>query len=187
VNLQLLLDFRNLDDASLNAHWMPILQSAGDEELFRSLYPKTTGQTVTDFLVFNPTNSNSIYSSIGQARENARMVRDQITAELWEEINHTYLFLNSPRAKQEWRQSPSDFFHTIRNSSLLLQGLTDSTVVRNEGWFFTQAGRYLERADKTSRILDVRHTSLPARGIPGTPSQTDALGWSAVLRSCSAL
>lgn len=186
VNLQMLLDFRNLDDATLNAHWMPVVQSSGDEEQFRKLYPRTTGQNVTDFMVFNPSNPNSIYSSIGQARENARMVRDQIAVELWEEINRIYLFLNSPRAKKEWRDSPSDFFHTIRNSSLLLQGLTDATVVRNEGWFFIQVGRFLERADKTSRILDVRHASLPPRGTPSAPSQTDALGWAAVLRSCSA-
>jgi uncharacterized alpha-E superfamily protein len=142
---------------------------------------------VTDFMVFQPGNTNSIYSSIVQARENARMVRDQVTAELWEEINRIYLFLNSPRAKKEWRESPSDFFQTIKSSSLLLQGLTDSTIVRNEGWFFIQVGRYLERADKTSRILDVRHASLPPRGAPqAVPSQIDALGWSAVLRSCSA-
>lgn len=187
TNIQLLLDFRNIDDTTLNAYWMPVVQSSGDEELFRKLYPKTTGQTVTDFMVFNTGNTNSIVSSVAQARENARMVRDQITAELWEEINRIYLFLNSPRAKKDWRESPSDFFQTIKSSSLLMQGLTDSTVVRNEGWFFIQAGRYLERADKTSRILDVRHASLPARGVPsGTPTQADALGWAAVLRSCSA-
>ncbi len=186
VNLQLLLDFRNLDDRGLDDHWMPIVQSSGDEELFRRLHPRTTGQTVTDFLVFQSENPNSILSSVAQARENARMVRDQITAELWEEINRLYLFLYSPRASELWLESPSDFFVTIKNGSLLLQGLTDATVVRNEGWFFTQAGRYLERADKTSRILDVRHASLPARGMPTATSQTDALGWSAVLRSCSA-
>ncbi len=186
VNLQLLLDLRNLDDATLNAHWMPIVQSSGDEELFRKLHPRTTGQTVTEFMVFNPANPNSISSSIGQARENARMVRDQIAVELWEEINRIYLYLNSPRARKAWRESPSDFFTRIRNSSLLLQGLTDATIVRNEGWFFIQVGRYLERADKTSRILDVRHASLPPRGAPPATSQADALGWSAVLRSCSA-
>jgi uncharacterized alpha-E superfamily protein len=186
VNLQLLLDFRNLDDRGLDAHWIPIVQSSGDEELFRRLHPRTTGQTVTEFLVFQSANPNSILSSIALARENARMVRDQITAELWEEINRLYLFLYSPRAGELWHESPSDFFLTIKNGSLLLHGLTDATVVRNEGWFFTQAGRYLERADKTSRILDVRHASLPERGVPVTPSQTDALGWSAVLRSCSA-
>jgi len=186
VNLQMLLDFRNLDDATLIAHWIPVVQSSGDDDLFRKLYPRTTGQSVTDFMVFNPGNPNSIYSSICQGRENARMVRDQITAELWEEINRIYLFVNSPRAKKEWRESPFDFFQTIKSSSLLLQGLTDATVVRNEGWFFIQCGRYLERADKTSRILDVRHASLPAQGSPGATSQADALGWSAVLRSCSA-
>lgn len=186
VNLQFLLDLRNLNEDTLEAHWMPIVQSSGDEALFRQLYPRTSGQTVTDFLVFNAGNANSIHSSISQARENARMVRDQITVELWEEINRIYLFLNSPAAKKECRDSPYDFFQTIKNSSLLLQGLTDSTVVRNEGWFFTQAGRYLERADKTSRILDVRHASVPARGAPGAGGPADALGWSAVLRSCSA-
>ncbi|HEX2860568.1 MAG TPA: alpha-E domain-containing protein [Lacunisphaera sp.] len=186
VNLQMLLDFRNLDDATLNAHWMPVVQSSGDEDQFRKLYPRTTGQSVTDFMVFNPGNANSICSSISQARENARMVRDQITAELWEEINRIYLFVNSPRARKEWRESPFDFFQTIKSSSLLLQGLTDATVVRNEGWFFIQCGRHLERADKTSRILDVRHATLPAEGFPIATSQADALGWSAVLRSCSA-
>jgi len=186
VNLQLLLDYRNINDETLVAHWMPIVQSSGDEELFRSLYPRTSGQTVTDFMVFNPANTNSIYSSLVQARENARMVRDQITVELWEEINRIYLFIKSPAAQKEWRQSPSDFFLTIKNTSLLLQGMTDSTVVRNEGWFFTQVGRFLERADKTSRILDVRHTSLPGTDLPAIPSQLDTLGWSAVLRSCSA-
>ena len=187
VNLQLLLDFRSLDDDALAAHWLPIVQSSGDEELFLRLHPRTNGQTVTQFLVFQTENSNSIVSSIGQARENARMVRDQITVELWEEINRLYLFLNSARAGKLWRESPSDFFHTIKNGSLLLQGLTDATVVRNEGWFFTQAGRYLERADKTSRILDVRHASLPPKGAPtAAPTQAEALGWAAVLRSCSA-
>ncbi|MEN9402229.1 MAG: hypothetical protein RL091_932 [Verrucomicrobiota bacterium] len=186
VNLQMLLDFRNLDDATLNAHWIPVVQSSGDEELFRKLYPRTTGQSVTDFMVFNPSNTNSICSSIGQARENARMVRDQITAELWEEINRIYLFVNSPRAKKEWRESPFDFFSTIKSSSLLLQGLTDATIVRSEGWFFIQCGRFLERADKTSRILDVRSASLPEQGSQTVINQTDVLGWSAVLRSCSA-
>jgi len=186
VNLQMLLDFRNLDDATLNAHWIPVVQSSGDEELFRQLHPRTTGRNVTDFMVFSPANHNSIVSSLSQARENARMVRDQITIELWEEINRLYLFLISPRAPKLWRESPADFFQTIRNGSLLLQGLTDATVVRNEGWFFIQCGRFLERADKTSRILDVRHASLPAQGVPNDPSQAEALGWSAVLRSCSA-
>lgn len=183
VNLQLMLDGSKLDDKAIAGYWAPILQSSGDDEFFAKLYPKVTGRNVTEFLVFQGDNSNSIVSSITQARENARTVRDQITAELWEELNRLYLFLNSAKARTMWRQSPFEFFQEIRTSSLLLQGLTDATVVRNEGWYFTQAGRYLERADKTSRLLDVRHASLAP---DYTATQTDALGWSAVLRSCSA-
>ena len=67
-----------------------------------------------------------------------------------------------------------------------MQGLIDSTIPRNEGWYFLQAGKYIERADKTTRILDLRHETLPDRGVPTMVNQTDALEWSAVLRSCSA-
>ncbi len=183
VNLQLMLDASNLDDQALAGYWWPILESTGDHELFAKLYPKISGRTVTEFLVFQVDNANSILSSISDARENARAARDQITSEIWEELNRLYLFLKSPRAREIWRQSPFEFFHEIKNSSLLLQGLTDATVVRNEGWYFIQAGRYLERADKTSRLLDVRHATLAT---DYTATSTDALGWSAVLRSCSA-
>jgi len=183
VNLQLMLDASNLDDKAIASYWGPILESSGDHELFSELNTEINGHTVTEFLVFEPSNANSIVSAITEARENARAARDQITSELWEELNRLYLFLHSPRARELWRQSATDFCHEIKNSSLLLQGLTDATVVRNEGWYFIHAGRYLERADKTSRILDVRYASLDTGY---TATQTDALGWSAVLRSCSA-
>lgn len=186
VNLQLLLDIRRLDDQTLAGLWMPIVQSTGDDELFHQLHSRATGEDVTEFLVFETANPNSIVSSINQARENARMVRDQLTVEFWEELNRLYLFVHSPAARRLWRNGPHEFFLEIKNSSLLLNGLANATVVRNEGWNFMQAGCFLERADKTSRILDVRHTSVPARGKPGHVSQEDALGWSAVLRSCSA-
>jgi uncharacterized alpha-E superfamily protein len=114
------------------------------------------------------------------------MVRDQITIEMWEEINRIHLFVRSDRALDMWQSSPTEFFHEIRASSCDLQGLIDSTIPRNEGWYFLQAGKYIERADKTTRILDLRHESLPARGVPAMVNQTDALEWSAVLRSCSA-
>ncbi len=188
VNLQLLLDIHNLNDRLMAEYWLPVVQSAGDEELFFRLHPRATGPAVTEFLVFDQANPNSIVSSIAQARENARTVRDQLTIEVWEELNRIYLLLHSPGAHDLWRQSPQDFFHEIKSSSLHLQGLTEATVVRNEGWHFVQGARYLERADMTSRLLDVRHASLPPRGVPPAPAlpQGDAFGWSAVLRSCSA-
>lgn len=187
VNLQLLLNLRNLNDSTLAGHWVPIVQSTGDEELFFQLYPKASGSNVAEFFIFQDANPNSIVSAIGQARENARTVRDQITVELWEALNRLYLFLNSPAARRLWHDNPHDFFTDVRNGSLLLQGMADATVVRNEGWLFMQLGRYLERADKTSRMLDVRHASVPAADAPvGHTQQAEVLAWSAMLRSCSA-
>ena len=186
TNLQLLLDFRNLDDSTLAEHWMPIVQSTGDEEDFLAKYSRATGQAVTEFLVFDASNPNSIVSSVAQARENARMVRDQITVELWEELNRIYLWLRSPDARQLWAHSPAEFFSHIKNGSLLLLGLIYATFVHDEGWQFMQAGKFIERADKITRIIDVRHSTFPEKGAPVNVTQRDALDWSAVLRSCSA-
>jgi uncharacterized alpha-E superfamily protein len=186
VNLQLLLDLRNLDEERLAKHWLPIVQTTGDEELFFKLHKKATAQNVTEFLVFQMENPNSLVSSICQARENARMVRDQITIELWEELNRLYWFVRTPTARQVWKESPSEFFQQIKSSSLHIIGLTDATLIHNEGWRFAQVGKFIERADKTSRILDLRYQTLPEKGVPQTVSETDALEWSAILRSCSA-
>src|SRR5471032_2095840 len=186
VNLQLLLDLRNLDEKRLAAHWLPVIKATGDEEAFFKLHPRATGQAVTEFLVFQTENPNSIVQSVCAARENARMVRDQLTAELWEELNRLYLFVRSAKARDVWRRSPSEFFQEIKAGSLHLDGIANATMLRNEGWWFVQAGQFLERADKTTRILDVRYETLPERGAPKAVSQADALEWAAVLRSCSA-
>ena len=186
VNLQLLLDIRNLDEKRLAAYWLPIVQATGDEEMFFKKYPHATGHAVTEFLIFELENPNSLLQSICQARENARMVRDQITLEMWEELNRLYLFMRSPQARQLWERSASDFFHEIKASSLHIIGIINATLIHNEGWWFVQAGQFLERADKTTRILDVRYESLPERGVPERITPDEALEWSAVLRSCSA-
>ncbi|HUG10145.1 MAG TPA: alpha-E domain-containing protein, partial [Opitutaceae bacterium] len=87
VNLQLMLNFRNLNHDALNGYWKPIVESTGDEERFSKLYPKLTGENVSEFFVFQPANPNSLVSSIGQARESARTVREQITGERWDARN----------------------------------------------------------------------------------------------------
>jgi uncharacterized alpha-E superfamily protein len=186
VNLQLLLDFRNLDDNGLRDHWMPIVQCTGDQDSFVAQHQRATAAAVAEFMVFRQENPNSIVSSVCQARENARMVRDQITMETWEELNRLYLFVLSPPARQMWLSSPTDFFNEIKASSLQLIGLSYATHIHNEGWWFSQAGRFIERADKTSRMLDVRYHTLPERGVPKAANQTEVLEWSAILRSCSA-
>ncbi len=186
VNLQLLLDIRNLDEKRLTSYWLPIVQATGDEEVFFKSHRKATAAAVTEFLVFAKENPNSLVQSICAARENARMVRDQITMELWEELNRLYLFVRSPQAREVWDRSASDFFHEIKASSLHIIGIINATLIRNEGLWFVQAGQFLERADKTTRILDVRYQTLPERGVPERISPDEALEWSAVLRSCSA-
>ena len=113
------------------------------------------------------------------------MVRDQITIEYWEELNRLYWFVKTPQARKAWNESPSEFFQQIKNSSLLLIGLSFATLIHNEAWLFSQVGKFLERADKTSRILDVRY-QVPEKEVAASDSQTDALEWSAILRSCSA-
>ena len=85
-----------------------------------------------------------------------------------------------------WRRGAGEFFQEIKASSLHIIGIVYSTMIHNEGWWFVQAGKFLERADKTTRILDVRHQSLPEQGVPERISPDEALEWAAVLRSCSA-
>jgi len=186
VNLQLLLDMHHLDEKKLAEYWLPIVQATGDEEAFFKLHPRPTAQAVTEFLVFQNENPNSIVQSICQARENARMVRDQITLEIWEELNRLYLFIRSPQAREVWRRSPSEFFQEVKAGSLHFIGIANATLIHNEGWWFVQTGQFLERGDKTTRILDVRYETIPERGTPKAITQSNSLEWSAVLRSCSA-
>ncbi|MCC5788432.1 MAG: alpha-E domain-containing protein [Opitutales bacterium] len=185
VNLQLLLDSEDLNDSGMASHWMPIVKSTGDEALFARLYDKPDSGSVTDFLTFNRENPGSILSCILAARENARQVRDKISTEVWEEVNRLYHFVRAQNIKRIWASGPYEFYKQIKQSSHLLQGLSDATVVRDEGWEFIQVGRYLERADQTTRILDVKyHILLPSpRDVGGA---RDTLQWMAVLRSCSA-
>ncbi|MFQ3671085.1 MAG: alpha-E domain-containing protein [Verrucomicrobiia bacterium] len=185
VNLQMLLDFQRMDDQKIKDHWQSLIKSVDEEDLFNSLYKKPTSDSVTEFLTFHPDNPDSIVSSLSRARENARMVRDQISTEMWEELNRMYLFVRSKQARKQWKSDPYGFYKQIRDGSHLFQGLTDSVYPHDEGWEFIQLGRHIERADKTSRILDVKyHILLPSvRDVGGA---VDVVQWSAILRSCSA-
>lgn len=186
VNLQLLIDFGSIDDQRVKEHWLPVLRSAGDEETFFEYYENADSANVTEFMTFRKENPNSVFSCVCHARENARQVRDQISLEMWEVLNECYLFLQSTNARQIWANGPDAFYDQIKKFSHLFQGLTDSTFSRTEGWEFIQFGKFLERADKTTRILDVKyHILLPkATDVGGA---VDAAQWQAVLRSTSAL
>src|SRR2546423_10466083 len=186
VNLQMLLDLTNQHEADPHQQWDPIISSLEEDELFASLYPTPDGKAVIHFVSLQKKNPNSIVSCLTRARENARTTSEQISSEMWEQINRLYLFVKSDTAKKLVKASPYEFFKRVVTGSHLFQGTTDATMTHGEGWDFIRTGKLLERADCTSRILDVKyHIPLPSGGEVG--GQLDYIQWMSVLRSCSAL
>ncbi len=186
VNLQFLLDFQAIDDDALKDHWGSIIASSGCEGLFEQLYKVADNHSVTAFFAFDLRNPSSILSCVFAARENARMIRDQISVEMWETLNELYLFLKARNTAEVWADGPHEFYQQIKRSSHLFQGLTDCTYPRSEGWEFVQFGKFIERAEMTARILDVKyHILLPSAADVG--GAVDTAQWQAVLRSASAL
>ena len=186
VNLQLMLDFESQTEADLRRHWSPIINSLEEHDLFHTFYQQADGDSVVEFVTFEPKNPNSIYSCLSRARENARSVREQISSEMWEHINLLYLFIRSEEARELFHSSPYQFYKRILEGSFQFLGITDATMTHGEGWDFIQLGKFIERADRTSRILDVKyHILLPSGERVG--GNVDTVQWMAVLRSCSAL
>lgn len=186
VNIQLLLDYEDQNEVTTRQHWQPILATLEDQELFSELHPEITGDAVMEFVTFEKKNPHSIISSVTYARENARMVREQISSEMWEQLNRLYLYLLSPAARASFVDSPIEFYRSLVDNLHSFQGITDATMTHGEGWQFLQAGKFLERADSTSRVLDIKyHILLPyEEQVGGT---VDITQWMAVLRSCSAM
>ena len=186
VNLQLLLDFQGFNDHTVKDHWGSIIAASGDEKLFNECHKTADSRSVTEFFALDLRNPNSILSCVYSARENARMIRDQISLEMWETINELYLYLHDRTSDEVWATGAAEFFNNVKRSAHLFQGMVAATYSRNEGWEFLQFGRYLERADKTTRILDVKyHILLPSATDVG--GAVDTAQWQAVLRSASAL
>ncbi len=185
VNLHFLADLQELSGASRNT-WESLILSSGAEEDFRRLHATADSHTVTEFLAFDLRHAGSILNCVYAARENARMIRDQISLEMWEVINELHLILKSTNTADVWARGPQEFFTRIIRASHQFQGLTDATFPRSEGWEFIRFGKMLERADKATRILDVKyHILLPSATDVG--GALDTAQWQAVLRSASAL
>jgi uncharacterized alpha-E superfamily protein len=181
VNLNLMLDL----PVGSTQQWQPLVDITGDTAEFEKRYGAATQQNVVQFLTFDPENVNSIWSCVRAARENARSVREIISSEMWEQLNEFYLLVNSAAANAGSLREPHELFASVKMSSHQLAGVTDATMTHNEGWHFSRLGRQLERADKTSRIVDVKYfLLLPTVADVGTTS--DDIQWAAVLRSASA-
>lgn len=164
--------------------WQPLVSTTGDHKLFVERYGKPTSENVIKFLTFDPEYPNSIISCLHYARENARSVRETIASEMWEQLNVFYYLVMDAAIRGETLEAPQDFFHEVKQASHLFNGITDGTLSRSQAWHFYQLGKMLERADKTSRILDVKYfILLPSVKLVGTTA--DDLQWQAVLRSVS--
>jgi uncharacterized alpha-E superfamily protein len=181
VNTHLLLDA----PPGTQEQWMPLVATSGDAAVFEERYRVATMENVVQFLTFDAANPNSILSCLRFARENARTVRETISSEMWEQCNMMHLMLTE-RIPQGPLRGPviSSLFYDIRMACHLFQGIAASTMSHGEAWHFIRLGRMLERADKTSRILDVKYfLLLPRIEHIGTP--IDDIQWAAVLKSVS--
>ncbi len=181
VNYHMLLE-QSQDAYQLR--WEPLMVMAGEENLFRKLYSEVNAENVFEFLAFRHDNPSSIVQCIAKARENARTIRDCISREMWEDINGLYHMVSRFNPGDEIVAGPHRFCDKIKFGTHRFHGVTDATLEHDEGWQFLRIGWSLERAEMTSRLVDVQYQNLldelPTLGTP------DNHQWMAVLRSVGA-
>lgn len=165
--------------------WGPILTITGDARFFAQRHGDDQSErNVLDYFAFDRSNPNSITASVTRARENARGVREMISSEMYESLNMFYLEATRWDVDKILEASPHGFFTQIKNASHLFHGITDRTLPLGEARAFLECGMFLERADKTARILDVKyHILLREEEVGGTLDQHQ---WAAVLKSVGA-
>lgn len=181
VNLQLMLDAPSGEDQQ----WEPLVNTTGDHEAFAKRHGAATQQNVIHFLTFDAENPNSIVSCVRAARENARTVREIISSEMWLQLNKFYLMVTAAAENAGTPANPHEFFTEVKYTNHLFNGIAAATMTHGEPWHFFTLGRMLERADKTSRILDVKYFIL-LRSVKDVGTPYDDVQWAAVLRSASA-
>jgi uncharacterized alpha-E superfamily protein len=165
--------------------WVATLTIIGLLDAFRRRYEALTPANVIAFMTFDRDNPMSIYSCVLAARENARAVRDTLTSEIWEILNATWLEMRGASLRSSAEAELGDFFEWVKYRSHVARGVVQGTMLRDEAWHFTWLGTYLERADSTASILDVKyHLLLPHGERAG--GAADYYQWSALLHSVSA-
>jgi uncharacterized alpha-E superfamily protein len=154
------------------------------EEAYRGRHDKLTLPGLIEFMALDEKNPSSIFSCLKWARENAHAVRWQITSEMWETLNATWLEIKGMKKKQVTGAGATQFFDWVKDRSHLFRGVTYGTIVRGEAFNFSRLGTFLERADNTARILDVKyHILLPS--VTDVGGALDYYQWAALLRSVS--
>src|SRR5258706_14002629 len=153
-------------------------------ERYFELKKPVTLQGLVDFLALDPDNPSSIYSCLRSARENGHAVRWQITSEMWESLNTTWLEMRRVRRAEIAGAGATKFFDWVKDRSHLFRGVTYGTIMRGDAFNFSRLGTFLERAGNTARSLDVKyHVQLPS--VKDVGGALDHYQWTALLRSVS--
>ena len=171
-------------DSRGGQNWRSIIQLNSDEEKFFADDREVSAQSVLEFYVVDADNPTSIVSTIRGARENARTLRPLISTEMWVQLNVFYNRLAALRVADLAPGRLAALFATVKEACQTHTGITEGTFFRDQGWYFYQLGRYIERADQTTRLLDIKyHLLLPDVADVGSP--TDVSQWNALLRSAA--
>ena len=165
--------------------WASVLQSADCLHGFKTAHDEMSRDLAVDWMLRSKDNPSSILSSVNAARQNARLVRTAITGEVWEAVNSAYMELKSALARKVSERDLPSVLRLIRHHAALVRGVTHGTMLRNDIYDFARLGTFLERADNTARILDVKYyVLLPSARAVGT--SLDNVQWESILRSVSA-
>ncbi|HWK48113.1 MAG TPA: alpha-E domain-containing protein [Stellaceae bacterium] len=171
-------------DSRGGQNWLSIVQLNADEKRFFEKHPLATAEAVLRFYVIDMENPTSIAASIRNARENARTLRPLISTEMWTQINVFYNRLRGLTPTDLASGGLTKLFASIKESCQTHTGITEGTFYRDEGWYFYQLGRYIERADQATRLVDIKyHLLLPRNQDIG--SAIDVSQWNTLLRSAA--
>ncbi len=183
VNQKLTLGFQR----TMNTQWEPLILTTGDNDLFKKLYgEKYTQENVVQFLTLDSRNPNSIISCLDAARENARCIRDNLSMAIWQALNKFYLMIHAYPRDSYTYANPQKLLDIVKDRSQLIEGAAELTLSHGEAYNISRLGRLIERADKTSRILDVKYYILLPR-VQDVGGNLDIVQWAALLNSTSAL
>jgi uncharacterized alpha-E superfamily protein len=186
IEINLLHLLESEDQLSEAAQWRPLLAICGNEAAFSETYSAApvTANRVIQFLTQQRSNPNAIRTSLRLARENARVVRDRISKEMWEAMNQMWLQVDRQLGGPLLPERAAGFYSEVRSGVARFHGITVSTMMRGQPFGFYLLGTFLERADMTARILDVKyHLLLPDLTMVGSP--LDFYQWAALLKSIS--
>lgn len=182
--LEIIATFSLEDPAHRN--WYSAVQINGDDKRFAAAYPKATSAAVKQFYLQDVGNFSSIPSALFFGRENARTLRPVIATEMWAQINVFYNRVHALKAADLAGAGFSAVCGSIKESCQTHAGITEGTYYRDLGWQFYQIGKHLERADQTTRLLDIKYHLIAPEGAEDDPSiGGDLWQWQALLRSAA--